>query len=179
MTDEFHFLPDSVERDIEAIRFDEHLDAIRAADHSRDELMQRLAESIVGEKKLNILVDGYSVMVQRMAECYDDARVCAMLEFSASESMLRAVQEAKAIGARNQKAALAREGGRARVSSDPRQTEKALIRECWFSWQSSPARYKSKAAFARDMLAKCEHLQSQKKIEDWCREWENGTQQAE
>ena len=32
-------------------------------------------------------------------------------------------------------------------------------------------RYKSKAAFARDMLEKCEHLTSTKKIEDWCREW--------
>jgi len=64
---------------------------------------------------------------------------------------------------------------------DPKQKEKKLVYECWTTWQKEPNRYPSKAAFARDMLTKCEHLTSQKKIEDWCREWESkgGTQPAE
>lgn len=57
-------------------------------------------------------------------------------------------------------------------ANDPRQQEKSFIYSCWQSWQAKPDSYKYKAAFAKDMLAKCEHLTSQKKIEDWCRDWE-------
>jgi hypothetical protein len=60
----------------------------------------------------------------------------------------------------------------AKIAADPKQKEKAFIFQRWQEWQREPKRYKSKAAFARDMLDKCEHLTSQKKIEDWCREWE-------
>lgn len=67
---------------------------------------------------------------------------------------------------RGKKAALAR------LENDPRQKEKELVYECWQQWQKTPNKYKSKAAFARDMLDKCEHLTSTKKIEDWCRQWE-------
>ncbi|WON74236.1 hypothetical protein [Nitrosospira sp. Is2] len=55
---------------------------------------------------------------------------------------------------------------------DPKQKEKKFVFECWQQWQKAPHSYPSKAAFARDMLTKCELLTSQKKIEDWCRDWE-------
>jgi hypothetical protein len=76
---------------------------------------------------------------------------------------------------------LAYRGAIARIERDPKQKEKTFIHECWQRWQQSPETYASKAAFARDMLSKCEHLTSQKKIEDWCREWESetGTQPAQ
>jgi len=70
-----------------------------------------------------------------------------------------------------------------RHANDPRQDDKSFVLDCWKFWQEKPQQYKSKAAFARAMLDKCEHLVSQKKIEDWCRQWElafkNGTLQAE
>lgn len=70
-----------------------------------------------------------------------------------------------------------------RHAKDPKRSEKDFIFDCWKLWQEKPQQYKSKAAFARAMLDKCEHIVSQKKIEDWCREWEsaskNGTLQAE
>lgn len=59
-----------------------------------------------------------------------------------------------------------------RLMNDPRQEEKTFIRECWRDWKKGITNYKSKAAFARDMIDKCEHLTSIKKVEDWCREWE-------
>lgn len=59
-----------------------------------------------------------------------------------------------------------------RLSVDPRQADKKFVHECWLQWRQEPARYKSKAAFARDMLEKCAHLESNKVIETWCREWE-------
>lgn len=76
---------------------------------------------------------------------------------------------------------LAYQGAVARIQNDPKQKEKTFVHECWLRWQQSPETYASKAAFARDMLSKCEHLTSQKKIEDWCRGWEadTGTQQAQ
>lgn len=56
----------------------------------------------------------------------------------------------------------------------PKAAEKRFVYECWQDWQAKPHLYKSKAAFCRDMLEKCEHLTSTKKIEDWTREWANG-----
>lgn len=67
---------------------------------------------------------------------------------------------------------LAYRGAIARLARDPKQKEKSFIYGCWQKWQQSLSSYPSKAAFARDMLTKCEHLESQKKIEDWCRGWE-------
>jgi hypothetical protein len=66
---------------------------------------------------------------------------------------------------------LAKQGGLARLANDPKQAEKTFVFECWQSWQKKPDSYKSKAAFSRDMITKCEHLVSQKIIEDWCRAW--------
>lgn len=74
-----------------------------------------------------------------------------------------------------QKSNQGKKGARAKIERDPKQSEKNLVYECWQKWQKNPDSYRGKAAFARDMLEKCEHLTSQKKIEDWCREWEKAT----
>lgn len=68
---------------------------------------------------------------------------------------------------------LAMQGATARHRNDPKQAERKFVWECWNAWQVKPDLYKSKAGFGRDMLDKCEHLSSQKKIEDWCRLWES------
>lgn len=73
---------------------------------------------------------------------------------------------------------LAKKGAEAKLANDPRQDEKKTVRSHWEQWKKFPARYRSKADFARYMLKTCEHLTSQKKIEDWCREWEKEQQQA-
>lgn len=75
-------------------------------------------------------------------------------------------------GVRIQKSSAARKSAFRKVALDPRKPEKAFVQECWKEWQKAPHKYKSKAAFAKDMLDKCQHLESQKKIEDWCRKWE-------
>lgn len=66
-----------------------------------------------------------------------------------------------------------------RHANDPKQAEKNFVLDCWKSWETNPQQYKSKAKFARAMLEKCEKLESQKVIEDWCRAWDvefkNGT----
>jgi len=62
-----------------------------------------------------------------------------------------------------------------RHAIDPKQADKAMVRECWDDWQKQPDRYDGKAAFARDMLTKYESLKSQPVIEGWCRAWERET----
>lgn len=69
--------------------------------------------------------------------------------------------------------AVGRRGAQQRLKNDPRQRDKQAVRECWELWRSHPNRYRSKAAFARDMLTKFENLKSQPVIESWCREWES------
>jgi hypothetical protein len=59
-----------------------------------------------------------------------------------------------------------------RHAIDPKQADKAMVRECWIDWQKQLDRYEGKAAFARDMLTKYESLKSQPSIERWCRAWE-------
>lgn len=59
-----------------------------------------------------------------------------------------------------------------RWEKDPKTPQKELAKECWMAWQLKPDSYRSKAAFAIDMLNKYEHLKSARKIEDWCRLWE-------
>lgn len=75
-------------------------------------------------------------------------------------------------GIRAQKTAQASSGGRKRVEIDARQKDKQFVFQCWRTWQKNPTQYRSKTAFARDMLDKCEFLVSDKVITDWCREWE-------
>lgn len=63
----------------------------------------------------------------------------------------------------------------ARYLNDPKQKDKAMVRECWDAWQQHPDNYKGKAAFARDMRDKFPNLESQPVIEGWCRAWERKT----
>lgn len=70
---------------------------------------------------------------------------------------------------------IARENANVWVKKDPRQDDKLFVFDCWKNWQQKPSSYVFKSDFAKDMLEKCEHLKSQKKIEDWCRDWEKSS----
>ncbi len=64
-----------------------------------------------------------------------------------------------------------KQGALAKLANDPKQAAKAKVKECWDEWQLKPANYKSKSAFAKDMLDKFEDLDSQAVITRWCGEW--------
>lgn len=68
----------------------------------------------------------------------------------------------------------ASKGAQAKLANDPKQKDKALVREWWNDWQKNdPTRYKNKSACARDMLDKFPNLESQRVITDkWCSAWE-------
>lgn len=71
----------------------------------------------------------------------------------------------------------ARKRAMIRHEKDPKQADRNFVFNCWKEWRKKPESYKGKAAFARDMLDKCENLESQKVIEDWCRRWEKDHKQ--
>lgn len=71
-----------------------------------------------------------------------------------------------------ERSAVSSKGGRTKYENNPKRAGKMFVKECWREWQSKPSIYKSKAAFARDMLEKREELASTQVIEDWCRQWE-------
>jgi hypothetical protein len=97
----------------------------------------------------------------------------AVADMSVAEWSLRFCAQADSeMTSEKARSEMARMGVMAKLANDPRQKEKAFIFECWQAWQKLLDTYPSKAAFAKDMIAKCEHLKSQKKVEDWCREWE-------
>jgi len=68
-----------------------------------------------------------------------------------------------------------RRGAKNKLATDPKQRDKAIVRECWEAWQKNPENYKGKAAFARDMLDKFQSLENINVIAKWCREWEEET----
>lgn len=69
------------------------------------------------------------------------------------------------------RSAQARKAALARLSLDPKQRDKAFVKECWEAWQNNREKYRTQAAFARDMLEKCDHVLDQRTIENWCRDW--------
>lgn len=73
---------------------------------------------------------------------------------------------------RDARARLAKSAVLSRYKDDPKQQEKRFVRDCYQKWRDNGGPYRSKAEFARDMLQKCSHLTSQKKIEDWVRQWD-------
>lgn len=110
----------------------------------------------------------------------DCALILLCLDGGAADSIVSAtlaVERAEAISKGSARLKRARSelgtlGAIGRHGGDPKQTDKTLVKECWVAWQANKMRYKGKASFARDMLQKCENLESTKVIEDWCREWE-------
>lgn len=182
--------PSESERDS---RLADRLDSLRRLDLQHDELLRRTvwAEDwasfleVVHEDYKHIL-DGYEELIALQGElleqqmsAYQKLDEIRALRLQVTEP--RAMLEGMLKGRDAQKTIQAKNGARGKLANDPKQAEKDLVYDCWQSWQKKPDDYKGKAAFARDMLDKCEHLESQKKIEDWCREWERkaGTQPAE
>lgn len=108
------------------------------------------------EDQLKVINEQFTEASQILGEMMPEIRKCIKAYYTTLTPSMRAMVNAYK-----------------KLESDPKQKEKVFVCECWQDWQKNPDRYKSKAAFARDMLTKCEHLISQKKIEDWCREWEN------
>lgn len=117
-------------------------------------------------------------------EAIDGALVCMCLgdlDTAISESFVarKMLEIAKDISSKNDKllkarSALNRDAAQRKHKNSPQRTEKEFVYACWQEWQRAPERYRYKAEFARDMLEKCEHLKSQKKIEEWCRAWGRG-----
>ena len=66
----------------------------------------------------------------------------------------------------------ARRAALKKLGNDPKQADKAQVRECWELWQKEPKRYRWKTTFARDMMEKYPSLESTDVIARWCREWE-------
>lgn len=61
--------------------------------------------------------------------------------------------------------------GKQRLLNDEKQKSKNEVYTHWLTWQQNPTSYKTKVAFANDMLDKFENLESVKVIEKWCRDW--------
>ncbi|WP_146033770.1 hypothetical protein [Alicycliphilus denitrificans] len=98
--------------------------------------------------------------------------MCYALELSSD--MPLSASSVKAI-----RSEMAKAGAAGRIANDPKQSDKASVKECWELWQQDSSRYKGPTAFARDMRAKFENLESEEVIRRWCREWKAATQPAQ
>jgi len=103
-------------------------------------------------------------------KCYSAIAQCA--QGIRSLAVQCTIAKSEAISVREIRSTIGKLGALAKLATDPKQKDKALVRECWDAWRQDPGRYKSKAAFARDMREKFPNLESQPVIEGWCRSWE-------
>jgi len=158
---------------------EKYIEQLRKRNLSYEELLQVAAAFLVSALEEQALVD----------ELHSDLEQCGLaLHCFSSQikdnagnlnlALIEMLSESKNLAAKSllkgvelQKKALARKGAKAKLFNDPKQQEKTFVLECWLAWQQNPDSYPSQAAFARDMLEKCEALVSQPKIEAWCREW--------
>ena len=124
---------------------------------------------------------GYERIVteRTLGECYDAIAQCAVAVRSLAVKSVQSKSAAVAID--EIRSFIGRCGAMQKLANDPKQKDKSTVRECWELWQKTPKNYKSKAAFARDMLDKFSTLESQPVIERWCRHWqmERDTQRVE
>jgi len=72
---------------------------------------------------------------------------------------------------KNAKTISTRKGGIAKSQNSPKRREIDFVYECWLAWEAKPDQYKNKTKFAKAMLDKCPHLESEKYITDLCRDW--------
>ena len=103
---------------------------------------------------------------EAIAECEQGIR-CLAVQSALAKTNATSINEIRS--------AIGRKGAMGKLAADPKQKDKALVRECWDDWEKEPDRYKGKAAFARDMREKFPNLESQPVIEGWCRAWERET----
>jgi hypothetical protein len=73
--------------------------------------------------------------------------------------------------ARRVRSNLARVAARASVANSPKQAAKAEAFKLWRDWATGKAKYKSGAAFARDVCARFPVIENQKTAERWATQW--------
>jgi hypothetical protein len=129
-----------------------------------NEDLERITAVMNGLRRLShddLLIFAACAVVERMDKAVPEGYT---LQTYAKRMILKGTELGKISQAKNNAAK--------KLANDPKQKEKNFVHECWQEWQRKPLQYSSKAAFARDMIEKCEHLESHKRIEDWCREWQ-------
>lgn len=151
-----------------SITFDEYLETLKAGGFDVDAL---LAKSKAAEHRLNTSLANRKAKAAAFFELIqtqwivDDEDVRKHIDGESIYDLMQLVLDHA-------------DSTRARLkaikmhANDPKQADKALVRECWNDWQKQPDRYDGKAAFARDMRDKFPNLESQPVIERWCRTWE-------
>lgn len=93
---------------------------------------------------------------------------CALGATELNDQAVRRFSLAEGFKFRNRRLAQLRHA----KDGDGKQAAKRSIRELWVEWKTkAPDRYRSNAAFARDMLDKFTVLTSNKVIEGWCTDW--------
>ena len=149
---------------------------LKNLNYSNEKLVDLLAMNMV---YLKMCDDKHSELLARHISC----RECKVknLSIPLSEKELaykKIIELARPDASRtfnDAKKVMASHGGtvKAKKDKDGKQKAKSEVKGWWKRWQSEPKMYRSKAEFAKAMLDKFDGtLTSQKKIEDWCREWE-------
>ena len=131
---------------------------IKNTQHSREEIADICAQYMVRYRAVCFRIR----LAERVAVLQIE-RLALDMKMDLSEALRNLATSIKTAQAKEVRWK-AQERARKRHAKDPRQTDKAKVRECWEAWRGKPSNYPSKAAFARDMLEKYENLKSQKKI---------------
>lgn len=142
-------------------------------ENTAEELALALAHHLIYEDELQAVIREQECLVQTQ-EAVTTLRerliirqaVQAATEVASKNATLAAI----AIR-RNLPRKLASDAAKARHADSAKAQEKETMKAYWKDWQANPTRYRTTAAFARDMLEKFPDWCNQKVIEGFCRAW--------
>lgn len=112
------------------------------------------------------------ILNRKFLDLHNNHSVPAINSAAQKVESLAELSLSQSLQLRDRKANFSRTGALAKLANDPKQQAKEEVRQCWLLWKEKPLNYKSKSAFAKDMLNKFDILESQKVIEGWCRDWD-------
>jgi hypothetical protein len=147
---------------------------LRGKRHTAEQLIELCATGLVAGERLR---DELEVARRRLDEALRPARILAalaspeveewnvldLLERSLSalapeDQTLTHVRTIVRRAAKDARSGAAREAAKSRHEQGPMALARGLAAACGREWDASPTRYKSSAAFARDMVSKIEEL---------------------
>lgn len=177
----------SIDTDAPSKSTEEHELYIKGLNLSYDDLLRHAAKSgarceriELENKYLNLRLEAYEKIdsvKQDLHSQHDNATdaVIELMRIAKLASNTRASLEGQIKGRdagvaarKNELSKLAIAG---KKKKNPKQKDRALVKEHWDAWQQNRGRYKGAAAFARDMVEKHENLISVSTIERWCGRW--------
>lgn len=148
-------------------------------ENTAEELALALANHLIYVDALQAIIREKErlIQAQEAVTTRREELIINLLAQAATETASKTATLAVIAVRRNLPRIMASNAAKSKHAASAKAQEKEIMKACWKEWQADPKRYRSKAAFARDMLDKFPGWLNTKVIEGFCRDWEGGKEE--